>query len=173
MTCGGVWVLLYKKRVEEAIQGQGGWGAKGLILRCLWCCPSYLDWVSTWVALQALVAGCKIDGSNLSCVEAQGGPLRHGTRLSAPLAGPQGDCGENQPGSDLQCPYPQLQGPLASHVSAESLEPLEKSSELASFPCLLLPDRRGLSSSRVQQGISAHSGCCSKGPWSEWLRNKC
>lgn len=129
--------------------------------------------VSTWVALQALVAGCKIDGSNLSCVEAQGGPLRQGTRLSAPLAGPQRDCGENQPGSDLQCPYPQLQGPLASHVSAESLEPLEKSSELASFPCLLLPDRRGLSSSRAQQGIPARSGCCSKGPWSEWLRNKC
>ena len=116
------------------------------------------------VALQALVAGCKIDGSNLSCVEAQGGPLRHGTRLSAPLVGPQRDCGENQPGGDLQCPYPQLQGPLASHVSAESLGPLEKSNRLASFPCPLLPDCRGLSSSRVQQGISAHSGRCSKGP---------
>ena len=103
--------------------------------------------------MQLLVAGRKIDGSNLSCVEGQGGPLRHGKRLSALLVRPQRDCGENQPGSDLQCPYPQLWGPLASHVRAESRSLPRKVAE--SHP---LPARRGLSSSgssRVSQPICA------------------
>lgn len=80
------WVLLYKKRVEEAIQGRVIGGAKELDFEVPFGAAK--GTLPTWTGCQP-EAACKIDSSNLSCVEGQGGPPRHGKR-PAPCEAPEG-----------------------------------------------------------------------------------
>lgn len=76
------------------------------------------------MALQLLVAGQQVNGSNISCAEGQGGVVTkvQEETFSPPLQGPGGTA-VNQAGSDLAC-----WGSLLSHVRAESLELPKKSS---------------------------------------------